>query len=103
MFLRRQLPFIITVLVALIMIIAYFSPHPNVSPLRNQFQDWFMIVAAFTMIVGIVSLVKVHFKKIRKSGAGNDKFYSLITVGSLFVMIFFGLFPGWGGTQNKVF
>jgi len=103
MFLRRQVPFFITVVVALIMIIAYFTPHPTISPVRNKLQDWFMIIAAFTMIVGILSLIKVNIKKIRTASAGSDKIYSLVTLSSLFIMIFFGLLPGAGGINNSVF
>ncbi len=101
MFLKRQLPFAITLIVSLILIISYFSPHPTVSPLRSIFQDCYMIIAAFTMFVGILSLVKVTIKKL-KNTHGVEIIYPLTTLTSLLVMSFFGLFMS-GGLDNVVF
>ncbi|TYB30870.1 MAG: hypothetical protein FXF47_06710 [Candidatus Mcinerneyibacterium aminivorans] len=100
MFLKRQLPFVITLITSLILIISYFSPHPTISPLRSIFQDWYMIIVAFTMFVGILSLVKVSIKKIKRE-KGIEVLYPVITLVSLIVMAFFGFLKG--GLDNPGF
>lgn len=100
MFIKRQLPYFITIIVFIIMVVSYFSPHPKIAPLRTKMQHWYMAIAAFTMIVGLLSLVRVHYKKIRRKKDRFQLLYSSTTLISLVVIIAFGLF---GGMDHPVF
>ena len=100
MFLKRQLPLLITAIAALVMIFAYFIPHPVVSGLRDSAQSWYLVVAAFTMILGILNLLIVSINRATK-GAKKDRFYHWVTVVSLLGTIFFGFLKG--GMDNSGF
>ena len=95
---RREIPLIIVFIFGLFMIVQFFIPHRNAAYLYQEFNNWTIIIGIFTMIVGIGSLVSVHYSKIRfrKEGWG----YSAVTIVALFGMSAIGLF---GGTENDLF
>jgi hypothetical protein len=95
---RREVPLVIVFLFGLFMIVQFFIPHKSFAYLYQEFNNWTIIIGIFTMVVGIGSLITVHYNRIRfkKSGWG----YSIVTIISLFGMSLVGLI---GGTENELF
>jgi hypothetical protein len=89
---KRQIPLIITFVSGLAMILSYFIPHQPFGSLEQMLNTWYMVVAAFAMILGVGSLVVFHVAKIRKRSSGT--WYSLVLLGGLAVMSLFGIFGG---------
>ena len=93
MFWKRQFPLIITAVVALIMIVAYFVPSAGFGQSRDELQQWFLIVVTFTMVLGLLNLLMVSLKKATK-GPKHDRFYNWVTIAGLLFTIIAGFMAG---------
>lgn len=80
------------------MIIQFFVPHRYMANIYQEFNNWTIIIGIFTMIVGIGSLITVHYSKIKQKKEGW--WYSLVTIIALFGMSAIGIL---GGTENDLF
>lgn len=89
---KRQAPLIITFLAGLAMILGYFIPHEPFGSLQQILNTWYMVVAAFAMILGVGNLVKIHTAKIRKKSSGFG--YSYVLLAGLAAMAVFGITRG---------
>jgi hypothetical protein len=89
---RREVPLMITAIVGLTLIIVYFVPHPPFSDIRDLFSDWFSVIAAFAIYLGILSLLKNSVDKVyrKKSGWG----FSIVTIVGFVIFVFIGLYEG---------
>jgi hypothetical protein len=65
---RREVPLVLTAIVGITMIIAHFIPPLNI--LKDLFEDWFFIIAAFAIILGILNLILVNGNKIYRKQKG---------------------------------
>jgi len=92
MIMKRQIPLIITFLAGLAMILGYFIPHEPFGGLQQMLNTWYMVVAAFAMILGVGNLIKLHTIKIRKRKQGFG--YSFVLLAGLAAMALFGIFRG---------
>ena len=81
------------------MIIQYFIPHRPFSDLQQLFNQWFLIIAVFAMILGIGNLIKIHSERLRRRVSGW--WYSLVLLGALTVMLIAGI--GWGVERGTFF
>ena len=93
MFWKRQFPILITAFVALVMIAAYFVPKPGFADSRDNLQQWFLIVVTFTMVLGLLNLLLVSYRKAVR-GAKKDRIYHWVTIISLLGTIFAGFLRG---------
>ncbi|MBE0432105.1 hypothetical protein IBX73_01420 [candidate division WOR-3 bacterium] len=75
---KRDIPLIITFLTGFLCVIAFFIPHPPFGDLQQRFLVWYAIVAGFTMILGLDSLVKYNVKKITQHKPGWQYSYVLL-------------------------
>lgn len=98
--LKRQLPILITGLIAVFMIIGYFVPHPTVKSVYSDFQNYYLIIATFTMILGILNLLQFSLIRITR-GKPEEKYYKMVTVIGLLSMILAGAI--WGRSPNTPF
>ncbi|MCD4818831.1 MAG: hypothetical protein K8S23_09080 [Candidatus Cloacimonetes bacterium] len=97
---KRKIPLIITFVVGLLVITSDFIPHKPFGTLVSGLENWFMIISAFAILLGTLSLIKVSVLKIKFKNE-NWKYY-ILTLVSFFVMLLFGLF--WGTkTQSGLF
>ena len=96
---RRQIPLAITLVGGVVMIIQYFIPHQISQEIYRGSLDWLMIIAGFTMVLGIGSLVIHHTDKLKHHREGWG--YSLVTLAGLAVMSIVGLI--WGMAGDKPF
>ncbi len=93
-FLKRTLPLIITFVVGMIMIVAFFSGEglPAIKALENTLPKWIQIIMTFTMILGAFSLLRINLQKISRKADGWG--YSVVLILGFLVMTFLGLVTG---------
>ncbi len=61
-----------------IVLVSYFLDFPLLIILRNVFVQWAIILSAVALLVGVVNLIRVHWKKVSKDQQGG--IYSLILI-----------------------
>ena len=72
---NRQIPLIVCFSFGLIMFLQYFSNHPLARSLNLAILDYWQIIFAFTLIIGVVSYIKVNMTKISR---GIDRPYLIV-------------------------
>lgn len=85
---KRQIPLMMVFIFGILMIIQYFIPHEYSEWVNAFFMDWIIIIGIFALALGIWSLVRVSWDKIKNKKANWQ--YAVITLAGLFVMVFFG-------------
>ena len=75
---KRTIPLLITGIVGLVLVIAYFIPHPPFDGLREDFSIFFDIIASVAFILGGGNLIKMHGNRVSRREKGWG--YSLVTV-----------------------
>ncbi len=88
---RKQIPILIVFFVGLLGFLQYFVTGPISKGIYNTWLEWFQGVQGMAIIMAIISLTKRHWTNVRK---GKNTFYSLVTLISLYGMMFLGLFLG---------
>ena len=96
-FLRRQLPLLITMVTGLVMAAQYYVPHPASEQLLTTVTKWLQIIGGFALVLGITSLFHVHAAKIRRKEAGWG--YSLVLYAGMLGTIVVGL---WNGGKESI-
>jgi hypothetical protein len=89
---RGQL--LVTFLVGAAIAALYFIPHYRAQALNSKLLEWTLIVYAFALILGSMSLWNSHTKKVRNRVEGWG--YSLVTLSSLVVITVLGIWKGVG-------
>lgn len=89
---KRNIPLILAFLAGLLMIVSEFIPHRPFSILVDTLQDWFMIIAGFSIVLGLASLLRMNFVKI--STKAENWVYHLACVIAFAMMVIFGML--WG-------
>ena len=87
---RRQLPLALCFIFGVFMAIQYFIPHHSVADMQERILMWLQTLLAFAFLLGTVSLIRVHYHKIRNKA--DDRAYSYVTLAGLLGMISFGFF-----------
>lgn len=88
-FLRNQLPILVAGISGFIMIIAEFIPVSPFGEMRSTGEEWFQIIAAFAIILGILSLLQGSFNKISRGHESAP--YAIITLIGFFFMAITGV------------
>ena len=88
-FLRRQLPLLITMITGLLFAGQYYVPHPSSEQLLTSATKWLQIIGGFALVLGVTSLFHQHAAKIRRQEAGWG--YSLVLYGGMLVTIIAGV------------
>ncbi len=91
---KRQVPLIITFVVGIVMVAQYFIPRQPFAGLFDTFNQWFLIIAVFALLLGLLNLSRMHIQKIRKGKKGW--MYSVVLLGGFAVTIFTGAIWGIG-------
>lgn len=89
---KFKIPILIAMITGCAMVIREFIPHWPFNILNRTFQDWYMVVACFAIILGVGSLLTVHLKKISRRQAGWG--YSVVLIISFVAIVFFGMAGG---------
>lgn len=88
---QREVPLFITFLTGILLLLAFFVPP--LSHLEQTLLDWFQIVAGFTLILGLDSLIIHHAQKVQFRRKGW--FHSAALLVSLFGTIVWGFYSWW--------
>ncbi len=96
---KTQLPVVIAFLSGFIMVLAFFSAAPGVINFSQNLLTWVTIVGGISLLLGIVSILKVNLKAI--SEKGKDWVYKVILVLFVIGMSISGII--WGTTEKTPF
>lgn len=90
---RRTLPVAVAFVSGAIMVIAFFFNEETtfVGALTNELLDWLIIIGGFTLLLGVVSITRVNWHRVRRRE--REWLYSLITLVSIFVMAIPSVLP----------
>ena len=86
---KRNVPLMIALLGGLLMIFQYFIPHQASQDVFNYYTEWAPLVGAFALILGVGSITRVHFHKIRAKAPNWPFSYAVLL--PLYLMPLFGL------------
>jgi len=78
---RREIPLLVTAIVGVFMIISFFIPHPHVTDIAGDLKDWFLVIAAFAVVLGVGNLLRVNIHRIRRRG--QDWGFKIVTLVAL--------------------
>ncbi len=90
---KRRLPLLIVLLSGIFAALAFVIPHPTVRSVDEVFRnDVLRIITAFSLVLGIGSILRHHLIKIKRKAEHWP--FSWVTVISLFVSAIIGLLGG---------
>jgi uncharacterized membrane protein YfcA len=93
---KKTFPLILLMIFGVFGILPSFLPHPAVQGIDNfVLNDLMRIVSAFALVLGLGSLLRIHFEKIRRRAANWP--YSWVLVITFFISSIIGLFGGVSG------
>ena len=96
-FLRRQLPLLITLITGVLFAGQYYVPHPASEQLLTSATKWLQIVGGFALVLGVTSLFHQHAAKIRRKEEGWG--YSLVLYAGMLGTIAVGL---WANGKESI-
>lgn len=86
---RVHIPILLGFLGGMFLMVQFFMPHHAIQSTYEEFIVWLQIIFAFSIVLGVTSLVQRHWAKIRKRQP--DWQYSIITLVSFVVVLVVGL------------
>ena len=86
----------VAIAVGLVVLLGYFLPVDILVSLRLAFLEWAVILAAFTLLVGVFNLAYVHWRKTATAQATSV--YSFVLLISLLLTV---LVVGWFGPTHE--
>jgi len=96
---KDTIPMLIASIIGILIIVEYFAPPILIlTDVKGSFTSWSVIIGAFTMLLGVVYLIRFHALRISKLGLTQEGPYSTITLATLFLFIVVGF--GFGGTGS---
>jgi hypothetical protein len=97
-FLRRQLPLLITFVTGLLFAVQYYVPHPDSEKLLTNVTKWLQIIGGFALILGVSSLFHVHAVKMRRKEPGWG--YSVVLYAAMLMTVLIGAWSHGKETLN---
>ena len=88
-FWKQTLPVALSFLVGLTFILQYYIPHPVSEAVLSEASVWNQIIYGFAIILGVGSLLQVHYVKVKRQEAGWG--YSGVMFLSMLIMLGAGL------------
>jgi len=95
----RRIPLILTFALGFFMVGQFFVPHRLSQVAYQNLLVWYSILAAFALILGAFSLLRLHLTKISRRSGGWG--HSMVTLLSLVIMALLGIF--WGVEEDSPF
>ena len=86
----------VAIAVGLVVLLGYFLSNNILVSLRVAFLEWAVIITAFALLVGVVNLGYVHWRK--TTTAQTNSVYSIVLLVSLVITI---LVVGWFGPAHE--
>lgn len=96
---KKKFPLLLVLILGIIGITPYYLPHSAVQNADNFLRnDFLRIISTFAIVLGLGSLMKVHYDKIRRHRANFQ--YSYVLIISFALTSIIGLF---GGVEGELF
>ena len=90
----RRGPLLVTFVSGFLIAALFFIPHYRAQAVNNKLLEWTLVVYAFALILGSISLWNSHARKVRDRAPGWA--YSAVTLISLFAITALGIWKGVG-------
>lgn len=87
---KREIPLIITFLTGLIMVVQFFIPHRPIGQIGSGVLSWYTIIAGFTLLLGIDSLIGLHVRKLQRRQSGWG--YSIMLILGVLLSLALGIY-----------
>ncbi len=90
---RTTLPLAVAFITGVVFVITFFLNEKSaiVGGVSKQLLDWTIIIGGFTLLLGVVSILRVSWQSVERRK--EDWIYKLITILSVLVMAIPGLLP----------
>lgn len=85
----KGIPLAIAFLTGIIIIVAFFIPHSPFGSFEEVSLRWYSIIAGFTMLLGVDSLMRLHISKIKRKE--SNWIYSIILLAGFMLIVLFGV------------
>jgi MFS family permease len=89
--LQKQVPMFICFLMGLLLFFQFYIPASWSQNFYNTILRWILGISSFAIVLGVVSLIRHHLRKIRKK---EDLPYSITLIFSIFVTTLIGFIGG---------
>lgn len=99
-FWKRSLPVLITFVTGVLFAAQYYVPHPQSEALLTNVTVWNQIIAGFAAVLGVASLLSVHYAKIKRKESGWG--YSGVLYLSMLATMVIGFWSG-GESEGTAF
>lgn len=100
MLLSRQLGQLIAALSGVIIGLSGFIDAPMIKVTSQELLNWGVVLGAFALGLGFANMLRIHGMKMVR-GSGGERFFSLVLVGSMLIMVAVGLSQGIQSTGYK--
>lgn len=80
---------IIVFLMGMIMVFRFYCPTYRSELLLDEVNKWTMIIGGFTLVIGVVSLLRVHYQRVKRRQPGYG--YSIVMYVCLFATVLVGI------------
>ena len=70
MWYKRTLPLLLAFTMGIAAFTQFFIPHPAANEFRTEMSKWMYIIFGFAMLLGLYSLMHMHYMRIRKRQSG---------------------------------
>jgi hypothetical protein len=67
---RRELVYVLTAVVVIIMIVDYFFAVPAISAIAGELNTWATVISTMALTLGAVNIIRVHSRNVRKRTPG---------------------------------
>ena len=89
---KRTIPFLITLVVGLYMLIGFFVPHPSVATTYGDMQQWAIVVVGATYVLGVANLLRINWQKVARRE--QDWLFKAVLIAGLLVTMAIGFSEG---------
>src|SRR5262245_30144768 len=86
---RREIPLFLTFLFGLFFIVTFFFDTDFINFATEPVNDWVSIIIAFTYVLGLGNVLRIHSKKVARKEEGWPN--SLATIAGVLGMLVFGI------------
>jgi hypothetical protein len=87
---RTRIPLLVCLVSGVIMFAQYFSSHPIAKTVYNSILEWWQIIFAFTLFVGVAVFIKNSLKSMRKKGEAPYRTAALVGLALMPVLALIG-------------
>ena len=99
LFWKRSLPVLLTFILGMTFALQYYVPHPSSEALLGEMSVWNQIIGGFAILLGVTSLLHVHYLKIKRKEGGWG--YSAVLYLSMLVTLGAGIWSGGTGEDSS--